>query len=233
MSVVAAAIIGSMIVGAYVSKESAEAQAEGIEKGTKAQGKIASENLEFQREMAEMQRQDFAPWRDMGVQALDKIWTGIESGEFEVGKLDLTQDPGYQFRMAEGIKAIDRSASARGKLIGTSHDKNIIRFAEGTAANEYANAYARELEERNRRFNMLSGLSQGGQASAAGQAQASGRLATTGGNIMSNVGQAQNIAAANIGAVRGSAYDDYGQVINQAAQNWLTYDMNKPAATTA
>ena len=223
MSVVAAAIIGSAVVGAGASIASSKAQAKSQKKGMEAEKEMADANLLLQRELAEQQREDFAPWRDVGQQALDKIWSGVQSGEFEVGQIDVTKDPGYQFRMDQGVEALDKSAAARGRLLSGAQQKGINEYAQNVGSQEYANAYARESNEKARKFNILSGLSQGGQASAAGQAQSTQTLASTSGNIMANLGQSQNVANQNIGAIRGGAYTDAAQGVNQAAQNWLTY----------
>lgn len=223
MSVVAAAVIGSTAVSAYSTSKAAEAQQKGIEKGAAAEERITAKNLEFQREMAEQQRADFAPWRDVGQQALDSIWEGVQSGAFEVGNINLEDDPGYRVRMKEGVEAIDASAAARGRLLSGAQQKALTQFGQEQGSQEYANAYARELNKKRQKFNILSGLSQGGQSSAAGQAQASSQLAQTGGNIMAQSGRSQNIAAQNVGSVRAGAYQDYGQIANKAIGNWLTY----------
>lgn len=236
MSVVAAAIIGSAVVSAYSTRQASKAQQRGVEKGLSAEERIAERNLEFQREMAEQQREDFAPWRDVGEQALNRIWEGVQTGAFEVGQINLEDDPGYQVRMQEGIRALDASASARGRLLSGAQQRAVTRYGQEQGSQEYANAYARALSEKNRQFNILSGLSQTGQASAAGQAAATSQLQETGGNIMANLGQSQRVGQQNIGAIRGGAYQDYGQIVNQAAQNWLTYRGNQPqvpASTSA
>lgn len=220
---VSAAVVGSAVIGAYSSRKAGKAQAEGAEKGVAAEERMAEANIEFQREMAEQQREDFAPWRDTGQQALERIWSGVQAGDFEVGDIDVTKDPGYKFRTEEGLKALDRSASARGRLLSGAQKKAVTRYGQGVAGQEYANAYARESSEKRRKFNILSGLSTGGQSSAAGQAQSSAQLAQSGGNIMSNTGRSMNIAQQNIGTARAGAYTDTAQSINQAAQNWLTY----------
>lgn len=223
MSVVAAAIIGSAVVGVGGSIASSKAQAKGQQKGVEAEKEMADANLVLQRELADQQREDFAPWRDVGQKALDQIWSGVESGEFEVGNVDVTKDPGYQFRMDQGIEAQDKSAAARGRLLSGAQAKGLEEYAQGVGSQEYANAYAREANEKARKFNILSGLSQGGQSSAAGQAQTTGQLAQTSGNIMANLGRTQNVAQQNKGAIRGGAYTDTAQGVNQAAQNWLQY----------
>lgn len=229
MSVVAAAIITSAVVGAYSANKASKTQEKGIDKGISAEERSTDKNLAFQREMADQQRADFAPWRDVGQQALTRIWEGVQSGAFEVGKINLEDDPGYQVRMQEGVRALDASASARGRLLSGAQQRELTRYGQEQGSKEYANAYARATNERDTRFNILSGLSQGGQASAAGQAQASSQLAQTSGNIMAESGRSRNLAQQNIGNVRGGAYQDYGQIANQAAQNWLTYKM-QPAA---
>ena len=220
---VSAAIGGSAVVGLVGSKMSSDAQAKAAKSGSRAEERMSKANLEFQREMAESQREDFAPWTEAGGQALEKLWAGVQSGEFEVGKVDVNQDPGYQFRMDEGIEARDKSAASRGRLLSGAQNKAIEAFAQDTASQEYGAAYAREADAKARKYNMLSGLSQQGQASAARQAGATSQLASTGGNIMAQSGQAQNIAQQNIGAARASAYQGMAQSTNQAAQNWMMY----------
>jgi len=230
MSVVAAAVVGSAVVGAYSANKASKAQASSAKAGMAAEERMAEKNLEFQREMADQQREDFAPWRDVGQQALDAIWEGVESGAFEVGNINLEDDPGYRVRMQEGVEAIDASAAARGRLLSGAQQKALTKYGQEQGSQEFANAYAREANEKARKFNILSGLSQGGQASTAGQAQTTGQLAQTGGNIMAQTGRGQNIAAQNVGAARAGGYQDQAQVVNQAAQNWLTYKMMTPSA---
>lgn len=229
MSVVAAAVIGSAVVGAGSSYLSGKEQAKSAQKGTAAEERIAAENRELQRELVDQQREDFAPWRDVGQKALDQIWAGVESGEFQVGDIDVTKDPGYQFRMGQGVEALDKSAAARGRLLSGAQQKGVTDYAQNVASNEYANAYAREANKKAKQYNILSNLSTGGQSSAAGQAQATSNLAQTEGNILSNLGRSQNVSQQQQGAARAGAYQGAAQSVNQAAQNWLTYDALKGA----
>lgn len=223
MSGVATAIVGSAVIGGYMNNEASKEQAKGAKRGIESEERMSAANLEFQREMADQQREDFVPWTEAGGQALDKLWAGVQSGEFEVGKVDVTQDPGYQFRMNEGIEARDKSAASRGRLLSGAQNKAIEAFAQDTASQEYGAAYAREADQKARKYNMLSGISQQGQASAARQAGATSQLAQTGGNIMSNTGRSQNIAQQNMGNARAGAYQGAAQATNQAAQNWMMY----------
>lgn len=226
---VATAIVGSAIIGVYSADQAAKEQGKASRAGMAAEERMSAENLEFQREMADTQRADFAPWRDAGQVALTQIQKGIQDGSFEVGRVDVTQDPGYQFRMDQGVEALDKSAASRGRLLSGAQQKGVNAYAQNMGSQEYANAYSRQAGEKARKFNMLSSLSQGGQASAAGQAQTTGQLAETSGNIMSNLGRSQNIAQQNQGAARAGAYQGQAQAVNQAGQNWMMYNALKPA----
>lgn len=225
MSGIATAIVGSAVVGGVMSNKAAKTQAEAAAAGADAETQLGYANLELQEELANQMRDDFAPWRDVGEQALNKLWAGVQSGAFTPGEIDVTKDPGYQFRMDQGIEALDASAASRGRLQSGAQQKGVTDYAQNVASQEYANAYAREANEKANQFNMLSGLSSGGQASAAQQAGATSQLAGTSGNIMSNMGQSQNMAAQQAGNARAGAYQGIGQATNQAAQNWLTYKM--------
>lgn len=59
----------------------------------------------------------------------------------------LKLDPGYQFRLDEGQKALERSAAARGGLTSGGTIKATERYAQGLASQEYQNAYNRALIE--------------------------------------------------------------------------------------
>ncbi|MEY8206106.1 MAG: hypothetical protein RPR40_13665 [Bermanella sp.] len=214
-------------MSAYSNNKASKAQAKGIRQGAAAEERIAAKNLAFQKEQAEIQREDFAPWREAGEEALGQIQAGIERGDFSMDGFVFEQDLGYQFRMNEGVKALDNSASARGRLLSGAQQKGVNAYAQNVASQEYSNAYNRESNEKSRKYNILSSLNQGGQSSAAGQAQVSSQLATSSGNIMAQQGRSQNVAAQNIGNSRASAYQGQAQIVNQAAQNWLTYDMSK------
>lgn len=235
MSGIATAIGASAVIGAYSANKAAKTQAEAAKQGADAETQLGYANLDLQRELAQTQREDFAPWRDVGQQALDRIWSGVQSGEFvpeqfDASKVDVTQDPGYQFRMEQGVEALDKSAAARGRLLSGAQQKALTQYGQDVGSQEYANAYSRYAneyaQEANRRatkYNILSGLSGQGQASAAQQAGATSQLAQTSGNILSNIGNAQAQSSYAQGQARAGAYQGTAQSVNQAAQNWLLY----------
>jgi hypothetical protein len=79
---------------------------------------------------------------------------------------DFEADPGYGFRMSEGMKAIERSAAARGGLLSGATLKGITRFGQDTATAEYQNAFNRYQVNRANQLNPLQSLMGGGQSSA-------------------------------------------------------------------
>ena len=104
------------------------------------------------------------------------------------------QSPGYQFRQDEGIRAIDRSASARGQLMSGGTLRELQRYGQGLASSEFGN-YANRLAS-------LAGIGQtaafqGGQLGALAGGQAGQSMANIGQSIMAG-GTAQ--ASGAIGA---------------------------------
>jgi len=81
------------------------------------------------------------PWRKAGTDALGQLQEKISAGpgEFE-------ESPGYQFRLAEGQKAIERSAAARGGALSGAAMKAGMRYGQDFATNDYDNFLRRYYE---------------------------------------------------------------------------------------
>ena len=67
--------------------------------------------------------------------------------EFEFDAEDLQKDPGYQWRLNQGNKAVERSAAAGGMLGSGKTLKGLQRWSQGLASQEYDRAYGRSLGE--------------------------------------------------------------------------------------
>lgn len=105
--------------------------------------------------------------------------------------------PGYEFRQSEALKAIERSAAARGALRSGGTMKAITRYADNIASSEYEN-YANRLAA-------LAGVGQ----SATGSTAAAGAQAASG---IAN-------AYTNAGNARASSYLNTGNAINEGVSN--------------
>lgn len=72
--------------------------------------------------------------------------TGARSrlGEMYDQGFDFQADPGYQFRVSEGQKALDAKNAATGGRISGRAMKEMEQFRQGVASDEYARAHARQ-----------------------------------------------------------------------------------------
>ena len=62
---------------------------------------------------------------------------------------DMGQDPGYQFRLSEGQRALERSGAARGVTNTGGTMKGILDYGQQAASQEYGNVYNRNLSAYN------------------------------------------------------------------------------------
>lgn len=211
-----AAIGASALVGAGASIIGGRSQAKATKDAAKAQTRAQKQALEAQMELAR-------PYVEAGKNAMTQYQNLAPYQSF--GMDQFQADPGYQFRMSEGLKALERSASARGLLQSGGTLKDITRFGQDAASQEYQNAFQRYLTEREARMEPYRYLTGVGQAAAAGQAANVGEGMTALGNIRSAgiMGQA-NAFTNTLGNISGLASDAagaYGQY--QAAQPYQNY----------
>ena len=137
---------------------------------------------------------------------------------------DYQADPGYAFRLQEGLKSLDRQAAARGGLISGAALKAASDFAGKQASAEYQNAYSRYNQNRGMRYDMLSGQQNVGRQAANALGQAGQFYATGGGqNIVraaeARASQYQPIAEAS-NAMIGNLSDIGSQIAGGYGKSW-------------
>lgn len=230
MSAVATAIVGGAVIGAVATNKAAKTQAGAAEDAAQAQLMANRENIDFQREVFNQQREDNAPWREAGKEAIGKLQAAMNAGEFDPSKFKFTADPGYQFRITEGVNALDASASARGRLRSGAQDRGVTRYGQNLASDEYSRAWNRNLATKTTNFNQLASLAQVGQIANSANQDASNRMAENVGRSTTATGNAIAQNAINQGNVTASAYQGYANTANQGIQNYLLYKtLQKPA----
>lgn len=217
---VAIAIGGAAILGAGASIIAGN-------KASKAQVTSTNAAIAADTRQSDLTRSDYAPWRIAGGSAVTALANtyGLNgpSGSTNPGPVGTEQgqptgayggffaSPGYQFRLSEGLKAIDRGAAARGALTGGATIKAEQRYGEGLAASEY-DAYTSRLAQ-------LAGL---GQSATAGTTAAG---STAAGNISNALIQSGN--------ARASSYTNTASAINSGLNNvmsaYLMQGMMKPS----
>ncbi|MFH1740584.1 MAG: hypothetical protein ABIH23_16370 [bacterium] len=132
---------------------------------------------------------------------------------------DWQTDPGYQFRMQQGQKALEASAAAKGGLMSGGTLKALTEYGQGMGAQEYQNIYNRNLDtwganEQAR----LAGYGATGQERMADYARRQGSASDA-------YSQALQKYQTNLGAFTGQNMDIYNRYMGisgqgqQAAQN--------------
>lgn len=256
----AAIIGGSSLISGYLANKGAKKQAQAAERAADASAQV-------QKEMYDTTREDMAPWREVGGQALYRLSdlmgiqprvpaaaggagkpvnmlarslamspttgaNGDTAYEYlpksdQFGNLsrrftmeDFYNDPGYAFRFNEGVKALDRSAAARGNLFSGGHGKALQDWGQGLANQEYGNAFNRWKAEQGDIYNRLAGLSGAGQTTAA-------QLGQFGQNTAMGVGNAMSQGYLNQGNARASGYAGMNNALMSGLGLGLNYYQNQ------
>lgn len=122
------------------------------------------------------QQQMAQPYLTAGTTALGSL----ASGDF---MKNWQQDPGYQFRMDQGLKGIQGSAAARGLNQSGATLKALNDYAQNTASQEYGNVYNREAGR-------LTGLASLGSNAMGTMQNAAGNYGNSLANIITGAGNA-------------------------------------------
>ena len=224
------ASLGSGVDGSRAAGQAAEAQQQASAAATAEQQREYDLTRADQLGLLNKQREDQAPWLSAGKGALAQLASGAGVGGTLIkpfGLADFQADPGYQFRLSQGTQGIQRAASARGGLYSGATLKALARFNQGTASDEYGNAYNRYNTDQSNQFNRLASIAGLGQTATnqVGQAgqNAYGTIANAGMNAANNIGQ--NMLGA--GNARASGYVGGANAINNGISQGLNLYQNQ------
>ena len=217
--IIGAAVVGSALLGNQASGAASDAQVE-----------AGKESNATQLAMFNQNRADMAPWREGGVNALNKLTGQVDTLNRPFTNADFVQDPGYQFRLAEGEKAINRGAAARGQFNSGGTLKALQRYGQDYASGEFSNAYNRYNADRTNIFNRLAAISGIGQT-------ATNQIGQQGASVASSIGQTTQ----GIGNARASGYvgganafsNAIGLGVNSYNQNQLLNRMYPQTGVTS
>ena len=181
------------------------------DKGADAQVDAANNSTQVQWDMYNQTRTDNMPWLNSGKGGLNALMAlqGFQQdgqGQWaqsanpsSLAQMQMQMDPGYRFRLAQGMDTVQNSAAARGGLLSGNTLKALSDYGQNSASNEYMNA-----------FNRLAGISGTGQAQA-------NTLGTLGANTATNVGN--NML--NAGQARASGYAGQANAVNGLIDNGM------------
>lgn len=141
------------------------------------------------------------------------------------GMEDFQADPGYQFRMDEGMRGVEGSAAARGGLLSGAAQKAIQKYGQGLASQEYGNAYSRYTNDQNNTYNKLAGIVNSGQGATNQISNTAGQFAQNNANALGSLGNAQ--AAGYMGQAN-ALNNGIGQGINMYQNNELMKLIRNP-----
>lgn len=224
MAFITAALVGAGgsllggLLGANAADKAADTQAAAANKATKLQKEMWLKQLELQKPFYEagLTGQN-ALLQYLGLGG-DKTAANYGAGMKPFTGADLASEPGYQFRLGEGVNALNKQAAARGGLMSGSALKAAERYGQDYASGEYNNAFNRYYTQRNQMLNPLQSL--------LGQAQTSaGNIGQAGQNYASNAGNTMMAA----GNARASGYMGGANALNSAltgaGNQYMNYNM--------
>lgn len=204
----AAVAIGSAVVGGVAQNRAAK-------KAANAQTKASREAIAAQQDSEDRAIALQRPFFNAGYAAtaalldltgVDRTRTGMASGDgaaavpgspedlSSYAKFDYTKDPGYQFRMDEGVRALDRSAASRGSLNSGGQLRKVTRYGQDYASNEYQRVYDRIAQ--------IAGFG--------------GRSSSEASSVIVNTGQGVSGALVNAGEARASGFVAQGNAFSNA-----------------
>jgi hypothetical protein len=217
----AAGGIGGAAINAHAAGKAAGAQTSAANYAADLQKQEADNALAFQEKQWDTQQKNLAPWLQSGKGALSNLtgllktpgqglltpWTSTFTAPTDVTEQN---DPGYQFRLQQGEKALQNSAAARGDLLSGNTLTAASRYGQDYASNEYGNVYNRAMQEFQQRY----GIFENNQTNDFNRLAA---LAGVGQTTATTLGQEGQQAANNIGQIDLTTGAQQGQQINNAA----------------
>lgn len=222
----AAAIAASAVIGAGASYMASKEQGKAIDKASQTQNDAQKYTADLQFKQYQQTREDYAPWREAGEKALGRIEQAPDF-TFDAETFNKFKDPSYDWRLKEGINAIEAGASARGNLFSGANQKALMRYGQGMASQEYQNAFNRAKSVYDTNLNTDKALAGIGQ-------QATNATSNAGQNAVnaitnSNISTSNNLANLQMqaGANTANMYGNMAQSVNQGVGNYMLYSMLK------
>ena len=230
-----APVVGAALIGGAAAIGGGVMAAKGAKSASKVQAQAARDATAAQERALERQTELQQPFRQAGLTAQNEIMqllgiggdraaAGYGSMAQPFGTQQFQQDPGYAFRQSEGMKALERSAAARGNFMSGSTMKGIQRFGQDLASQEYQNAFNRYQVERSARLNPLQSLMGSGQSAANVLTGAAGQMGQNEASNIYNAGQAR--ASGYIGSAN-ALNTALGQISSYAAETPMRNAMIK------
>jgi hypothetical protein len=179
------------IAGASAAKKAAGAQVDAAQQASDLQREMYYNDIELQK-----------PFREAGLTSQNRLMemlgiggtpTSPDYGKYarDFSMADYQADPGYAFRLSEGMKGLNATAAARGGLISGNALRAATQYGQEMGSQEYQNAYNRYQTNRSNQLNPLQSLMGAGQTATNTMGQAGQNYANQAGEAYMGAGNAR------------------------------------------
>ena len=231
--------IASGVMGANAAGKAADAQSAAAAQSTALQRDIFNKQTELQAPfraggltaqnrlltLLGLNPMDAAVYGTKGEDGTSTLPQGLyvdpKSADFgkyarDFGMSDYQADPGYAFRLKEGMKALDAQAASRGGLISGAALKAANRYGQDYASNEYTNAFNRYQTNRSNQLQPLQSLMGTGQTATNQTGAAAGAYGAAAGNNALQAGNAQASGAIGSANAWNNAFGGAAKAFNSS-----------------
>lgn len=163
----------------------------------KNQAKAQREANDLQRQIYQEQVAAQEPWRQAGLGALSDLRSLMSDPS------SIENSAAYQFRLGEGQKALERNLAARGGTLGGGALKELTRYGQGMASDEFTN-----------QFNRLASIAGLGQS-------ATNTIGSYAGNYGNNA--AEGLTA--LGNIKASSYLGGASALSSGIGDYMNYNL--------
>lgn len=224
----AAAIVGAAAIGAYSSNRASKAQGQAAQQGVESNERIAQMQIDAQNAMFDKQQELQKPFRDIGLNAQNKL-VGMLNGKYarDFSMADYEQDPGYAFRLKQGMKGLESTAAARGGLLSGNALRAASQYNQDMASQEYQNAFNRYQTNRANQLQPWQSLAGVGQTATNVLGNAASQQGAGISNALGQLGQGNAQAYSDMGNARASGYVGATNAITGALGQYLNYNQGQ------
>lgn len=237
----ALAVVGSQIVGGAMQSNAATSAAN-------TQAAAANKSLAEQKRQFDIQNAQQAAGRGAGYEGFNTIRsmmpgqyqtydengkpTGTATGQdylthqFNAQDFQNNIDPGYQFRLQQGLQANQNMANQSGGMLSGNTLQGMQNYAQGAASTEYGNAFNRYQTQRTNIYNTLASIAGLGQSAQGQSNQLAQNYANNQTGLITGAGAAQ--AAGQVGSANALAGGLQG-----AGSSYMLSQMMKPTVPAA
>lgn len=166
------ATLGAAAIGGGLGLVGSGMQAGAARDAARSQERSAQDAIDYQREIDARNLGLSQNYLNIGDDAMKTLGQRIYGGAYDMPAYsyegfgyspedvyrDVTSpivaqiDPGFNFRLQQGQRALEQGAAAKGKFFSGDTGKALLSFGQELASDEYSNAYDRALRERANRL---------------------------------------------------------------------------------